>query len=667
MNLHNVSKANTFSKLVPTERHKLRPGQILQGKVLKLYPENKAEIQLGGQRLIANLEVGLQVGAKYHFQVQSTANVIQLKVLGEALQGKSELDLSKLLQQLGVKDSKLNIKLLENLIRLKIPFNYQQIAQAAHLLKNEKNKQAAMEILTYMFARKLPINTSIFQALSEVNQTSISDQLKSVIQQFNASSNIPHIDNQKQSIETHIFPRIGAANNAGTKLLPGIETARNAWNNLFQKSNVAGDKDASTFSRTEEIRNLEGNLLKSITALMDKPQTFNTAITQEISSQNLVNNQALFRTLQGLGLIPLNVNHAQWVLEWTAFTQEQKAAHGNNQITSPLPFQLNEQEVVQALVKMNAQRSEFTTVIKNFLNQWGEQLHFHHSLQSSMLKEGFTALQNTFNREISPFFQESQYARLGQLMNVPNQLSSFYQAVQAVAQGDELSNLMQLLQRLANDEQFLAMPPKQQFLQQKNLLLHSLGLDYEQQILNQADLSRQTTTIKGMLLQLMNSPEHVQTEASTRLLHLINGMQIQSVNESQTMLQAAIQIPAERLGLIKDMNLEFEGKKNEDGEINPDYCRILFYLNLAHLQETVIDMNIQQRKVSITVFNNHKEIKLAADLFKHNLEEGLISLGYELAVLQHKKIEENDKLTPTHSVMEQKLFEEEQQGVDYRI
>src|SRR5699024_9959224 len=135
-------------------------------------------------------------------------------------------------------------------------------------------------------------------------------------------------------------------------------------------------------------------------------------------------------------------------------------------------------------------------------------------------------------------------------------------------------------------------------------------------------------------------------------------------HETPPMVQANIQIPAERLGLIKDIELDFKGRKTKKDEIDPDFCRILFHLNLNSLSETVIDMNIQQRKISLTVFNDYEEIQLVGNLLKNKLKLKLENLGYELTVLQYKKIEEKNK---SKTSLNQSLSESEKKGVDFRI
>ena len=47
----------------------LRNGQIVQGEILKIYPDNKAEIRIGTHRFIAETNTPLVIGKRYFFQV----------------------------------------------------------------------------------------------------------------------------------------------------------------------------------------------------------------------------------------------------------------------------------------------------------------------------------------------------------------------------------------------------------------------------------------------------------------------------------------------------------------------------------------------------------------------------------------------------------------------
>src|SRR5699024_10500318 len=68
-------------------------------------------------------------------------------------------------------------------------------------------------------------------------------------------------------------------------------------------------------------------------------------------------------------------------------------------------------------------------------------------------------------------------------------------------------------------------------------------------------------------------------------------------------LPEAIRTPVS-ISDLSDITLRWEGKRKKNGRFDPDVCRILFYLQLEHLRETIVDVNIQNRLISIYIFND---------------------------------------------------------------
>ncbi len=93
-------------------------------------------------------------------------------------------------------------------------------------------------------------------------------------------------------------------------------------------------------------------------------------------------------------------------------------------------------------------------------------------------------------------------------------------------------------------------------------------------------------------------------------------------------------VPLNFLGLNTDLQLEWTGKKKEDGTLNPDFCRVLFYLDLEMLKEMMIDMQVQNRIISIKIFNDSKELKAIGTNYVTSLKSKVEEKGYTLSSLQ---------------------------------
>jgi len=123
-----------------------------------------------------------------------------------------------------------------------------------------------------------------------------------------------------------------------------------------------------------------------------------------------------------------------------------------------------------------------------------------------------------------------------------------------------------------------------------------------------------------------------------------------------------MQVPLEFFGKRIDATLQWNGRMKEDGKIDPDFARILFYLDLHSLEKTIIDMQVQNRVITVTIFNEDPELHNFDDVLSDKLKEGLESTGYKLSGVFFNNFEEKK--------VEKKLLKQnnnDNQGVDYRV
>src|SRR5699024_1393946 len=124
----------------------LRPGQIVQGKILTIYPNHRAELQIGSQKMIAQLEAPLIVGERYHFQVADTSKMVELKVIGTNLKSESVDNMTQLLNELNLKSSRTVQQFVHTLLNEKLPFTKQQLQQALSLLERADGSKQAQRV-----------------------------------------------------------------------------------------------------------------------------------------------------------------------------------------------------------------------------------------------------------------------------------------------------------------------------------------------------------------------------------------------------------------------------------------------------------------------------------------------------------------------------------------
>lgn len=113
-----------------------------------------------------------------------------------------------------------------------------------------------------------------------------------------------------------------------------------------------------------------------------------------------------------------------------------------------------------------------------------------------------------------------------------------------------------------------------------------------------------------------------------------------------------------------DATLQWNGRMKEDGKIDANFARIMFYLDMESLQQTVIDMQVQNRVVTINVYNDIPHLDSLAESLKATLKTGLLDKEYTLSGLFIKPFGNQEIKTDTKI---SKQSEEQQGGVDIRV
>lgn len=571
----------------------LNPGQIVQGKIVKLYPNNKAQIQIGSHKMIAQLEASLIIGENYHFQVKSNADVTHLKVVGDQLKRNVGENMRMLVQELGMKATKANITLMEQLMENKVPFDREDLMKASQLLEGTKNKGQAQSIIKEMLVHKLPLTNAIFQALYTKAVSGFSEQMNGLLHQ------------------------------------------------LKQEGNQSP---------------LNSSLIKSLTTLTESPLSNERIVSKHILSELEANQTHLFIMAKTTGLVKEDVNLATWSTEWKNFVK--------NNPYSVLPFDLNATELLQELKHTVKNEDRIIKQTRTIEQQFSSLLNRSNIHQNQLFSEVFKDLETQIETKLLPLMSDKQQLQIRTLLqNNSTSLKQLGILLKTLSNEQTYTQMESLIRNANRSDAELISKPHEIFLTHVKQVLQSTGLSHEFDLTNDS-LEKQNTTIKSMILQLVQQSDGATNERAQQLLHFINGMQIQSVTDTTNFLQASIQIPGEKFALNKDLELEFEGKKTESGKIDPAYCRIIFYLELGNLRETIVDMNIQNRAVSVTIFNDSDTILNQSVALKPMLRDGLSALNYHLSTVSMKPLKQ---MEVDRNSVSKRTEKNAYQGVDYRV
>ncbi|MBM7578480.1 hypothetical protein [Jeotgalibacillus terrae] len=175
-------------------------------------------------------------------------------------------------------------------------------------------------------------------------------------------------------------------------------------------------------------------------------------------------------------------------------------------------------------------------------------------------------------------------------------------------------------------------------------VMQRLGADYEARLSNpslQPESAAQT--LKAQLVSILNMPGlTAQTKDSAeQVLNRLNGMQLMSAEngpQQQLMMQFPIQLGETR----SDVTMKMNGRRKSDGTLDPDHVRVLFYITLSELKESVIDMNVQNRVVSLDIYNESENLNRVAEPFIPALKTALEATGYAFSSVKFHSTKEVD-------------------------
>ena len=299
--------------------------------------------------------------------------------------------------------------------------------------------------------------------------------------------------------------------------------------------------------------------------------------------------------------------------------------------------------------------------------------------ESNSLQDGHEAIKLILQRQL-PMTKETFHAILSALddqASITHLMNRLSDTLQKGPLSVNTSKLLHVLQTLMssdmNIDRTLAGETKHdkgQLLNVSDLFkqaISTIGYAYENSAIQYME-QRNKEFDKDMVLKpllidfLKENPQESAKMTAEKLLDKITGLQLLG-QESSPVLQQVVQIPINIQSKMVDLTLQWNGRrKANSNEIDPAFCRVLFYLELETLQETFVDMQVQNRIITITVMNENQHLSMLAKPLISNLKEGLDSLNYTLSNVHFANLSRvQEKKSPTL------LNNSHYSGVDLRI
>lgn len=645
-------------------QRQLATGQIVQGKVLKIYPNQKALIQIGGQKMVAQLEAPLSVGERYHFQATVTDQTIYLRVLGEQSSGNNEASIAKLLSRLGLASGKNEVSFTQSLMDSNIPFQKDQLKAAFSIMQSIGGEQKGAEILKSMLAGKIPLTENIFKALEAAAKNSLGKQMSQMldaIQKAQADASLQAAETGK-TVKTQDYPSPALWGKLKTKLLANpLQEANQGKQTMVMPSESQKRTEAGPGPVAGTARDLLKETETLLGRMTNRSQFLESLFLKQYGA-SFIENKAVFDTFKNAGLISKNTTFEQWQQEWKTYAHRLANAAPEEAGAVKLPFGRSGIEIIQTLRDLAGKESKVQQAANNLLERFRPSLEQLAAKGEAPSPAVLATMRRQIEQRLIPIMTQDQGAAIrSMLANLSERMPEMLKMLQELAANQPAGKL---LAQLPNDRQWLMPQIKDQFLAHMQQMAEEAGFLHERAVAED-QAAQAAKDLKSLLIKLTGMDVKGIQEPGRQLLHLINGIQLQMVQETDHVIQASLQLPGGALGIPSDIEMNFEGKKEKDGTLNPEFCRVLFYLDLENLKETAIDMNIQKRNVSVTVYNNHEQIKDKSAAWEPLLNHGLETHGYRLTQLVIKPFGEQTDTrnqTPVSNVSDASY-----RKVDFRI
>lgn len=609
----------------------MREGQVFHGKISQLFPNQTAQIQIGQQEMVAKLEVPMKAGDSHYFQVVKTEPELQLRVISEPLSSDPKQSLQQLMQNLKLPQSKEMQQIVRQMLDQKVPLTREQLVQAEQILKAMPQGKAEQVVraVAQLNQLQLPITESNVRSfIAVMNREPLQAPLQQAMTLIMQDAKIPEAMKQQLA---EVFNRISTPIQQGAQSV----VQQDALQQLMTKqetpmTRILMNDVIARIVQTPTGEQLTQLAAKGTDAQIHQVQQLTKALQQILASPLAERPAQLTQLAQQLPqmttLQPATVEQlsAQLQRAINALTAQTSATQG-----------VTQENVSQSTSQSNTIPTGPQQIVQQMIQTLTQEAH--------ALKQTAPLTTSTEQLATAERIPPQVMERLVQLMQEPG------------AQARAEANIMQQL-----DGEAIKQVLKQ--------TIQQLGLNYESQIprATPEHLAQLTQQLKPQLIQLLQSEALTpQTkEAVEQLVARMNAPIIQTSQEQSLQQQIIMNVPLDFLGKKIDATLQWSGKMDDDGKIDENYARILFYLKLETLKETIVDMQVQNRIVTLTIFNETPQLQQLSTQFEERLKEGLEEHRYKLSGLFFKTIEERHAPKPKKQSFAQ---QPKRSGVDIRI
>ncbi|MEK3758748.1 hypothetical protein MKZ07_09900 [Paenibacillus sp. FSL P4-0338] len=211
-------------------------------------------------------------------------------------------------------------------------------------------------------------------------------------------------------------------------------------------------------------------------------------------------------------------------------------------------------------------------------------------------------------------------------------------------------------------------------------ILKLLGAEHEQQILRSGGAHTAAAqaasggaedaagTLKGVLLQVLGSSEAPPAvkEAAGQLVQQLTGQQLLlNTDRTAPFAQVTMFLPLHGPDGRETASVQIQSRRGSKGELDAANCRLWFDLDMKQLGQTMVDVQVVDRIVSLKLHNDEPWVLELLEGRREEMKAAVEGIGYQLSSLRTEALPERS--VAAAAVKPSDYAPQEYKGVDYRI
>ncbi|MFK7695855.1 hypothetical protein [Paenibacillus sp. HJGM_3] len=144
-------------------------------------------------------------------------------------------------------------------------------------------------------------------------------------------------------------------------------------------------------------------------------------------------------------------------------------------------------------------------------------------------------------------------------------------------------------------------------------------------------------SLKSVLLQLSDAdgvPPALKEQVQQALQHVTGQQLLLTPDRGAVMSHITLFVPFYNGAGQQTASIHIQSRKGKKGEIDAHNCRLLFDLRMQAIGDTLVDVQVYDRKVQLQVHNDHPFMLGLLDTYREEIEAALVQSGYSLVTLR---------------------------------